>query len=218
MSSKKRKKSPKKVDHRSNSFFFFFVVFSTLLMGLIWVAYSVFITKPIPKIDTAGWTTYSNKEAGYSLKIPQNYWYRNIEVSLFPKDEQKTLVSYTSFSTVYKTQPDFAKGYLETPHGDPLLDVRKTQGKTLDQITDDSIKAFTAGGINYKIKKKESTTVAGVDARRVVTDTEFADPKPSYFYYFFVKDGNWYSYMYQSPNEAPLSIPETIISTFTFTK
>lgn len=163
------------------------------------------------------WQSYQNNLGGYSLNYPVDWGFRDVELSLFDTKDQKTLISYTAFSPVYKERSDFGKGLLETPHGDPLLIVRITESKTLQQITDEYIKSLTSDGRNYTVKRKEQKKIDNVDAILIVNDTEYADPKPSYFNYFFVKDQKIYLFVYQSQNEQPLKIHEAVLSSLKFT-
>ncbi len=171
------------------------------------------ITSPFDK--TVNWKTYGNSQGKYTLKYPSDWGLRDIGVNLFPKEDQAALISYTAFSKVYKDNPDLRTDTLETPHGDPILTVKKNERKTLQQITDDYKNSIIKTG---NIKRSELRTIDKTEAVLIVTGTEYADPKPSYFNYYFIKNQQIYTYSYYSPDESPSSIPDQILSTFKFTQ
>lgn len=164
----------------------------------------------------ANWKTYKNSQSKYTLKYPSEWGFRDVDIKLLPEEDRKVFISHTSFSKVYPDNPNWRKDIGETPSGDPLLSVKKTEGKTLQQITEDFKKYVTEG--HGKVKKSETRMIDNTEAVLIVINTEFADPKPSYFDYYFVKNQRVYKYSYRSLDESPALIPETILSTFKFTQ
>ncbi|MCL4366322.1 hypothetical protein M1437_03790, partial [Patescibacteria group bacterium] len=181
------------------------------------------ITQNLPSTtvrdETTNWKTYENSLSKYTLKYPSEWGFRDVDIKLFSKEDQKVLISYTAFGEVYqeKDNPYVWKG-IETVRsaGEPLLIVKKTEGKTLQQITEDFKKSVVKGRGN--VKRSEVKTIDGTEGVLIVTSTEFADPKASYFHYYFIKNQQFYEYSYLSRDESPVLIPETILSTFKFTQ
>lgn len=173
-------------------------------------------SSPSTQIDeTANWKKYTNRTANYSIQYPNNWGFRDIDIKLFPPENQKNLISYTSFSEVYRNQPDFGKGFIETPRGDPLLIVKNTQGKTLQQIVDDETQSLTQGGRNYQVKEMIINNIDNIPAILIVTDTVVAEPE-YYFRYFFINEQKVYEFTFSTSNESAFPIYEQMLSSINF--
>lgn len=219
--SKRRRRSEKRTKTKSNSGFFLkVIILATVLLGLIWLYqtlnFQLSNITPATPINTSVWNLYQNTQGGYLIRYPDDWSYREVPLNLFDASDRKNLISYSAYSKVYKTQPDFGKDSLETPNGDPRIAVSKADGKTLIKIVHEQIVAWAKA--SYKLKDEGTRVIDGADAMYTVSATEVADPNLSDFNYYWIKNGRLYNFSYRSPSQQPLEIPEAILATFRFAR
>lgn len=165
-------------------------------------------TTPTITDETADWQTYTSKDYGYSIKFPQNLYYKGNKVQQYPDQSgaQDLIISDVQNMGIQDILAN------EKIHLDIL--VQPNDGKTLNQFVDDS----KLGGT---ISDKKEITLGSTQAIQFTLKNEFNE----IIVYTFVLKGN-NIYILRATNAVKGDTVDSqnfvsmkkIVNTFQFTK
>jgi hypothetical protein len=175
----------------------------------------------INNTGTSGYLTYQNKEYGFSLQFPANYWKIKDNTYYSAVEFSKLLAPQMSSSEDKQNNNEQSVEFsVNASRIAPILDVNtlKLRSRNLDEYTNYEIKNMHSifdYTNDFKILKVNRTYAIGTSNNKVpASRIDFTDSSylvgslRQYYaiYIFAIKNGYAYEFAYSS---APLQVPET---------
>lgn len=193
------------------------LVVSFLVGYSIYTSSSTNLATPSPS-PTVSWFVYTDKNASYSIRYPQEFLIKDV-INFLPSAFRGRYVSYVSFSSVYKQNPETlqTKTY-ETPVGYPVLTVSRAGVRTVDEWFKKYQAEVQKRSGNLKFYSNQTRRINDLPALVVVHENVYENGISKHA--FIVNKGLLFDFYYdlseKDQSESIDRIFESMLSSFNF--